>query len=90
MTNGPFVLTSMALLQQNLLAGILRRPGASALPASPGEAISRFRDDVNETAEFMIGVNDLIALSAFTVVALGVMLRTDVTITLVVFLPLVP
>ncbi len=36
----------------------------------------------------MIGVNDLIALSAFTVVALGVMLRTDVTITLVVFLPL--
>ncbi|HEX2326179.1 MAG TPA: ABC transporter ATP-binding protein [Chloroflexota bacterium] len=88
LTNGPFVLTSMALLQQNLLAGILRRPGASALPASPGEAISRFRDDVNETAEFMIGVNDLIALSAFTVVALGVMLRTDVTITLVVFLPL--
>ena len=45
---------------------------------------------MNETAEFMIGVNDLIALSAFTVVALGVMLRTDVTITLVVFLPLAP
>jgi ATP-binding cassette subfamily B protein len=88
LTNGPFVLTAMALLQQNLLAGILRRPGAAALPASPGEAISRFRDDVNETAEFMIGANDLIALSAFTVVALGVMLRTDVTITLVVFLPL--
>jgi ATP-binding cassette subfamily B protein len=88
LTNGPFVLSSAALLQQNLLAGILRRPGASALPASPGEAISRFRDDVDETADFLIGANDLVALTAFTAVALAVMLRTDAVITLVVFLPL--
>ena len=88
LTNGPFVLTCAALLQQNLLAGILRRPGAAALPASPGEAISRFRDDVNETADFLIGANDLVALTAFTVAALVVMLRTDATIALVVFLPL--
>src|SRR5262245_26979316 len=34
------------LLQHNLLARILERPGARALPGSVGEAISTLRDDV--------------------------------------------
>src|SRR5205823_2653938 len=34
------------LLRRNALEHILRQPGAQPLPASPGEAISRFRDDV--------------------------------------------
>ncbi|HWE63670.1 MAG TPA: ABC transporter ATP-binding protein, partial [Chloroflexota bacterium] len=46
-TNMPFMLNSAALLQKNMLARILRLPGAQALIASPGEAISRFRDDVD-------------------------------------------
>src|SRR5207245_10062994 len=37
-----------ALLRSNLLERILGRPGARALHDSPGEAISRFRDDVEE------------------------------------------
>src|SRR5688572_2698910 len=35
-----------AVLQRNMLAEILRRPGARALDRSPGEALSVFRDDV--------------------------------------------
>src|SRR5256712_9641722 len=37
-----------ALLRSNLLERILGRPGARALPDSPGEARSRFRGDVEE------------------------------------------
>src|ERR1700687_3616292 len=35
------------LLRRNALDHILRHPGAQPLPASTGEAISRFRDDVH-------------------------------------------
>src|SRR5690349_8097718 len=38
-------LTVATLLRRNLLARILQRPGCRTLPASPGEAVSRFHDD---------------------------------------------
>ena len=41
-----------ALLRKNLLASILRRPGAVPLPISAGEAVSRFDNDVDEVADF--------------------------------------
>ncbi|HEX5415881.1 MAG TPA: ABC transporter ATP-binding protein [Chloroflexota bacterium] len=88
LTNAPFMLANAALLQKNLLARILELPGARALPASPGEAISRFRDDVDAATGYMIDFNDLIAFAVFAVIALAIMLRIDVTITLAVFLPL--
>ena len=47
-----------ALLRKNLLKHILRRPGASPLPDSPGEAVSRFRNDVTEIPLFMLWIND--------------------------------
>jgi ATP-binding cassette subfamily B protein len=52
LTNGPFIFNNAALLQKNILAHILKLPGANALPASSGEAISRLRDDVDENALF--------------------------------------
>jgi ATP-binding cassette subfamily B protein len=88
LTNAPFVLANAALLQKNLLARILELPGARALPSSPGEAISRFRDDVDGATEYMIGFNDLIAFGVFAAIALTIMLPIDATITLAVFLPL--
>jgi ATP-binding cassette subfamily B protein len=88
LTNAPFILANAALLQKNLLARILELPGARALPASPGEAISRFRDDVDLATEYMIGVNDLIAFFVFAAIALTIMLRIDAAITVAVFLPL--
>jgi len=77
-----------ALLRKNLFEHVLKRPGARAVPGSPGEAISRFRDDVNEIAGFM---SESLILTGFTlasVIAVAVMLSIDVRITLVVFAPL--
>lgn len=38
------------LKRVNMLKGIYRRPGALTLPVTPGEAITRFRDDVQESS----------------------------------------
>ena len=37
-----------SLLRRNLLGHILNRPGAQAIPGSPGEALNTLRDDVTE------------------------------------------
>jgi ATP-binding cassette subfamily B protein len=77
------------LLRRNLLKYILRRPGASALPESPGEAISRFRGDVDEIPLFVIMINDV--FTGFIVIAIAIimMLRVNLTVTLLGLTPLV-
>src|SRR5919199_5130113 len=40
------------LLRKNLFERVLQRPGARAVPYSPGEAIVRFRDDTEEVANY--------------------------------------
>ena len=77
------------LLRRNLLKYILRRPGAAALPESPGEAISRFRGDVLEIPLFAIWINDIIVGVLTTVVAVVVMLTVSVPITLLALVPLI-
>ncbi len=77
-----------ALLRRNIFDTILRRPGARAVPESPGEAVSRFRDDAQEVAWFMSEMLIVFGFGFFAVVALIVMLRINVQITLVVFIPL--
>ncbi len=89
LTNAPFIYTSAALLQHNMLRRLLQLPGAAALPHSSGEALSRFRDDVDETSLFLIPFNDLIAWALFALVGLAVMISVNPTITVGVFLPLV-
>ena len=81
--------TVTALLRVNMFDTILRRPGANAVPESPGEAVSRFRDDAQEVAWFMSEMLIVLGFGFFAIVALIVMLRINVTITLVVFIPLV-
>jgi ATP-binding cassette, subfamily B, bacterial len=88
-SNTTFRYTCAALLSRNMFRRILQRPGARALPASSGEAISRFRDDVDEVLESMIWFNDLIGLLVFAVIGIALMLSINAMITLVVFLPLV-
>ncbi|MCK5408730.1 MAG: hypothetical protein KAJ30_00565, partial [Candidatus Heimdallarchaeota archaeon] len=41
-----FILASRVLIRKNILLGIFKKPGAVALPDSPGEAVSRFRGDI--------------------------------------------
>jgi ATP-binding cassette subfamily B protein len=89
LTNGPFMFQGAALLQTNMLARLLELPGARAVEVPPGEAVSRFRDDVDEATGFPMGVNDLIAFTLYAAVALVVLLAINWRITLAVFLPLV-
>ena len=88
LTNAPFIYNNAALIQKNLFARILQLPGACALPASSGEAISRFRDDVDENTIFLMAFNDLIAMTLFASIALVIMIRINVVVTLIVFVPL--
>lgn len=89
LTNVPFIYTNAALLQKNIFGRILQLPGASALPASSGEAISRLRDDVDENAIFLLDFNDLVASICFVTIAFVVMFTINRLITLVVCLPLI-
>lgn len=87
-TNVPFFQYTMTLLRKNLLRHILRRPGASALPDSPGEAISRFRGDTFEIPLFALWMNDMLGSIAFNIIALVVMVRISPTYTALAMLPL--
>jgi len=88
-TNVPFFVNAMTLLRKNLLKHILRRPGASALPDSPGEAISRFRGDVFEIPLFALWLNDIAGLLAFSTIAVIIMMRISPSITLLALLPFI-
>jgi ATP-binding cassette subfamily B protein len=86
-TNTPFFMNTMTLLRKNLLKHILRRPGASALPDSPGEAISRFRGDTFEIPLFALWINDLLGSLSFNIISLIVMVRISPTYTGLALLP---
>ncbi len=81
--------TISALVRANLFAHILSRPGAQAVPDSPGEAVSRFRDDINRVGTFLSSAFNLAGLSVFVVFAVVTMTRTSLLLTLVAFVPLV-
>ncbi len=80
-----------ALLRHNLLERLFQRPGASALPAgsSPGEAVSRFRNDIQVVINFLTWTMDPIGQATVTLVALGVLVSINPLIAVAVFLPLV-
>ncbi|HEX6508390.1 MAG TPA: ABC transporter transmembrane domain-containing protein, partial [Chloroflexota bacterium] len=84
-----FVLTAGALLRRNILATILNRPGAVPLPISPGAAVNRFRDDVDETSDFPTWFPQEVGHWVGAAVAIVIMARINLTITIFVFLPLV-
>ncbi|HEX9839429.1 MAG TPA: ABC transporter ATP-binding protein [Anaerolineales bacterium] len=76
------------LLRKNLLKYILRRPGAAPLPDSAGEAVSRFKNDVNEIPLFVILINDILIGIAIIVVAILLMTQISPSITLMALIPL--
>ncbi len=80
--------TCRALLQRNLLARILERPGARAVPGAAGEALNRFRDDAESFWPLFGSVVNTLALGLFACAAFVILLRVSVPITLLVFVPL--
>lgn len=81
-------MTAAALMRKNIFDHIFERPGASKLPASPGEAVSRFRDDAQRVSDFLTWTCDPIGQTTVFVVALVVLSSVNFYVTAIVFLPL--
>jgi ATP-binding cassette, subfamily B, bacterial len=77
------------LLRKNLLKYILRRPAAVPLPDSPGEAVSRFRNDVMEIPLFVILINDVFIGIVIIGVSLLLLMQISVPITLLALTPVI-
>jgi ATP-binding cassette, subfamily B, bacterial len=84
-----FRFSMSAVLQRNMLAEILRRPGARALDRSPGEALSVFRDDVEHAEDGTDWTVDMFSLTVFAIAAMAILINVNATITIFVFVPLV-
>ena len=76
------------LLRHNMLASLLRRPGALPPPVSSGEAISRYRDDVGEISDFPTWLPNVAGEAIAFIFAVAIMAQINWLITLVIFLPL--
>ena len=84
-----FRFTMSGLVRRNLLRLVLGQPGASALPFSIGETISRFRDDAYEAEDNMDWSDEIISHGLFAVAAFVVLLSINVSMALAVILPTV-
>ena len=76
------------LLQRNTLAHLMGLRGDRGLPASPGEAVNRFRDDASSVSGFLVEAKFIATHIVFAVVAFFIMFQISPLITLVGFVPL--
>ena len=77
-----------SLLRRNAFDHVLELRGNRPLPASPGEAVSRFRGDASHAVVYMLDFDLLIAHVLFFVVAIAIMVQISPASALAVFLPL--
>ncbi len=80
--------TFATLLRKNVFDHILDQPGNNALPESTGEAVTRFREDVDYVNKYLQRIGFAFPLLVFGVIALYIMIGIDTVITFYVFLPL--
>ncbi len=85
----PIFADMSTLLRKNLLRYILKRPGAAQLPDSPGEAVSRFKTDVNEIPLFVILINDVMIGLVIIAVSIALMTQISPSVTVMALIPLV-
>ncbi len=82
-----FYFTIQALLRRNLLNWALTGPGSHPAVESGSEAVTRFRDDVIDVADYGDAWVDVVGILVNTVVAAAIMLSIDPQITTVVSIP---
>jgi ABC-type multidrug transport system fused ATPase/permease subunit len=76
-------------LQRNLLRWLLEAPGSRVMPLSPGEAVSTFRDDVEDLLEYLENWVDMGGLVAYGVGAVIIMGAIDLRLTGLLIIPLI-
>ncbi|MBT8198230.1 MAG: ABC transporter ATP-binding protein/permease [Acidimicrobiia bacterium] len=83
-----FMFRLQLVMKKNLFQRILEMPGAESVDEAQGEVITRFRDDVEHVSEATDFTVDVAGVIVFAVAATIILTRIDVTMTLLVFLPL--
>lgn len=76
------------MIRRNLLDYLLRAKGSRRLSEAPGEAITRFREDVDDVAEYIENWVDAGGLLTYAVVAFVMMFQVDPRITLIISVPM--
>ncbi|HLU83718.1 MAG TPA: ABC transporter ATP-binding protein, partial [Trueperaceae bacterium] len=76
-------------LRNSILRYLLTAAGSRRLPDSPSEAVTRFRDDVNDIGEYIENWVDFWGLAAYAVVALTIMAVINPVLTVLACIPLV-
>ncbi|MEM9565703.1 MAG: ABC transporter ATP-binding protein [Actinomycetota bacterium] len=76
-------------LQRNLLRWLLEADGSRVLRSSPGEAISTFRDDVEDLLEYAENYVDGGGILVYAAGSIAVMATIDAQLTVVLLIPLV-
>jgi ATP-binding cassette subfamily B protein len=84
-----FFMSMRLLFRRNMMQGLYTQFGADPPPYSPGEAISRFRQDAEEAAYFPVAMADLLNFFLFGLVAFLIMLTINSEVTFFVFLPFI-
>ncbi len=77
------------LMRRNLLAAVLAKPGARALPGAVGEALNTVRDDVQTVEDLLSWLIDQFSFVPYSLAALAILLAIDARVTLIVVLPLI-
>lgn len=85
-----FRLLLSSLLRSNLMASILRRRSDQPLPVSSGEALNRFNyhEDMGEITDFPTWIPDQVGKWIAAAIAVVIMARINLAITLMIFIPL--
>lgn len=87
--HGSMIFRAAALIRRNLLGRIYELPGADPLDDTPGEIVSRFRDDVEHLLEpFDLSV-DIAGSGIAALVSVGILFTIDPVITVAVLIPVV-
>jgi ATP-binding cassette subfamily B protein len=77
-----------ALMRRNLLSRIYELPGAAALDESPGEIVSRMRDDVEHVVEPFDFTVDVAGAGIAGIISFVILWNIDPVITVVVLVPM--
>ncbi len=83
-----FTILSRVMVRTDMLGWMMFARGPRPPRGTAGEALSRFRDDVNETLSFMEGWSDTVGQALFAILALIIMWGIDQTVTLAVVAPM--
>ncbi|HEU5374935.1 MAG TPA: ABC transporter ATP-binding protein [Ktedonobacteraceae bacterium] len=79
---------STTLLRKNLLMHILKQPGAATLSYAPGDVINRMQEDARSIAFALTMFIFVFGIGVQMLIALIIMARIDLLVTLVAVLPL--